>query len=181
MSKYQQDEETLHRLKTGDHRHWKHFFDSHLEAFQLFLAKYGSLQRDAALDLYQEAVVILHRNITGGKLEAPLRASLQTYLFGVGKNLCRRKGSNLLAFPADLPDLPLNPIEEEEERRHNAALVKGLLARIDEKCRQFLTLIFLEERPQAEIVAQLAIPTAEAFRKRKHDCLKKMRGAVDEF
>ena len=176
MSKYKQDEDSLSQLKTGDHRHWKRFFDGHLEAFQLFLFKHGSVSRETALDMYQEAIVIMHRNITSGKLDAPLRAGLQTYLFGIGKNLCRRKGSNLLSFPADLPDLPSDPMAEAEDHKHNVTRVKALLARIDEKCRQFLSMIFLEEMPQEDILRHLSIPSSEAFRKRKHDCLKKMRG-----
>ncbi|MEK7256057.1 MAG: hypothetical protein AAB316_14995, partial [Bacteroidota bacterium] len=137
MSKYRQDDERLNVLKTGSHPAWKSFFDDNLEAFLLFVMKYGRVQRDQAFELYQDSIIILHRNVTGEKLATPLRSSLQTYLFGIGKNLCRRSGSSHLSFPADLPEVPLNPFEEEDEQRHNAALVKNLLNQIGEKCRDF--------------------------------------------
>ncbi len=140
--------------------------------------KYGKASRAQAFDLYQEALIALHRNVTGGKVEAPLRASLQTYLFGIGKNLCRRAGEQHLSFPENLPELPENPFEEADTRRHNAALVQSLLNKIGEKCRTFLTLVFIEEQPQKDIMAALEIPSDEAFRKRKFDCLKKMRVAI---
>ncbi len=175
MSKYRQDEERLNELKTGNHRAWKRFFDENSEAFLLFTMKYGQTDREQAYGIFQEALVILHRNCTGGKLVPPLRSSLQTYLFAIGKNLCRRGGKNHLQFPENLPDLPENPFELDDERRHNAALVKSLLGRIGDKCREFLTLVFLEEMPQVDIMQQMEIPSDEAFRKRKFDCLKKMR------
>ena len=175
MSKYLQDEELLAELKTGHQRAWKQFFDEHLEVFQLFVMKYGKVSREQAFERYQEAIIILHRNISDHKLEMPLRASLQTYLFGIGKNLCRRQGNSQLNFPDEIPDIPQYPFEELEERKHNATLVKGLLRKIGDKCRQFLTMIFLEELETEQIMSTLDIPSPEAFRKRKHDCLKKMR------
>lgn len=178
MSKYRQDDERLNLLKTGSHPAWKSFFDDNADPFLLFVMKYGKVQRDQAFELYQDAIIILHRNVTGEKLAAPLRSSLQTYLFGIGKNLCRRSGGSHVTFPTDLPDVPLNPFEEEDERRHNAALVINLLNRIGDKCREFLTLVFLDEVPSKDIIKDLNIPSEEAFRKRKHDCLKKMRGMI---
>ena len=178
MSKYSQDDEQLKRLKTGDHRVWKQFFDEHIEAFLLFTMKYGKVQREEAYGIYQDAIVIFHRNVTAGKLEPPLRSSLSTYIYGIGKNLCRRKPGTNLSFPENLPELPQTPFEEEDDRRYNAAIVKNLLERIGEKCREFLTMVFLEEKQQEEIMGQMEIPSAEAFRKRKHDCLKKMRALI---
>lgn len=178
MNRYSQDEDQLERLKSGNHREWKEFFDLHLEAFVLFVIKYGQVQKDEAYSIYQEAIVILHRNITRGKLTAPLRSSLSTYIYGIGKNLCRRKSNAMLSFPENLPELPQSPFEEEDNRRHHAAVVKSLLQRIGEKCREFLTMAFLEERGQEEIMERMDIPSPEAFRKRKHDCLKKMRALI---
>ncbi len=178
MSNYKQDEAQLLKLKTGNHREWKHFFDEHIEAFLLFVMKYGHLQREEALSIYQETIVIFHRNVTNLKLEPPLRSSLSTYIYGIGKNLCRRKTGTSLTFPENLPEIPQTPFEEEDERRHNAAVVKNLLKRIGEKCREFLTMVFLEEKPQEDIMSQMDIPSPEAFRKRKHDCLKKMKALI---
>jgi RNA polymerase sigma factor (sigma-70 family) len=178
MSKYRQDEERILQLKTGDRRVWKQFFDEQLDAFLLFVMKYGKGSREQAFEVYQEAIIILHRNVTEEKLIAPLRASLQTYLYGIGKNLCRKRCNEHLVFPADIPDVPQNPFETDETQMHNAALVKNLLQQIGEKCREFLTLVFLEELPQPDIMARLEVPSDEAFRKRKFDCLKKMRGLL---
>jgi RNA polymerase sigma factor (sigma-70 family) len=178
MSKYQQDDELLKRLKSGNHRVWKELFDNNIDAFILFVMKYGKLQQDEAYGIYQEAIVIFHRNVTSGKIEPPLRSSLSTYIYGIGKNLCRRKTSTNLSFPENLPELPQTPFEELDERRHNAAVVKSLLARIGENCREFLTMVFLEEKQQDDIMVQMEIPSPEAFRKRKHDCLKKMRALI---
>lgn len=178
MTRYSQDEAQLARLNSGSHREWKEFFDQHVEAFILFVIKYGHVQREEAYNIYQEAVVIFHRNVTRGKLTTPLRSSLSTYIYGIGKNLCRRKTNTKLSFPENLPELPEFPFEEEDNKRHNAAIVKNLLDRIGEKCRSFLIMVFLEEKQQEEIMDRMEIPSSEAFRKRKHDCLKKMRALL---
>lgn len=178
MDKYGQDEKRLERLKTGSHRDWKLFFDDHLEAFLLFVMKYGQINKDEALEIYQEAIIIFHRNVTNGRLVTPLRSSLSTYIYGIGKNLCRRKPGSNLSFPENLPDLPQTPFEEEENRRHNVIWVKSLLERLGGKCREFITMTFLDEKSMEEIMSTMDIPTPEAFRKRKHDCLKKIRSLI---
>ncbi len=99
MSKYRQDEKLLKDLKNGDRNRWHRFFDDHRQPFAAFLIKYGHVDNVEADQLYQEAVVLLHRNIREDKLQTPLRSSLRTYLFAIGKNLCRKRGRSKLTFP----------------------------------------------------------------------------------
>jgi len=179
MSKYRQDEKLLIQLKSGDRQRWHSFFDDNRQPFAAFLIKYGNVDSDEADQMYQEAIVLLHRNIREGKLETPLRSSLRTYLFAIGKNLCRKRGRSKLTFPDEVPDLPENPIEEEHDRHHCAELVSRLLNKLGGMCQQFLTLVFIEEKEPKEVCDLMKIPSPEAFRKRKFDCLRKMRKLVE--
>lgn len=175
MNKYRQDEILLAQLQKDDRQQWHSFFDEHRQPFAAFLIKYGMVDADEADQMYQEALVLLHRNIREGRLSAPLRSSLRTYLFGIGKNLCRKKGRSKLSFPDEVPDIPENPIEEEHERHHCEVLVSQLLNKLGGMCQEFLTLVFIEEKEASEVCAAMDIPSQEAFRKRKFDCLKRMR------
>lgn len=179
MSNYRQDEKLLMQLKNGDRQRWHRFFEDNRQPFAAFLVKYGNVNNNEADQMYQEAIVLLHRNIREERLVTPLRSSLRTYLFAIGKNLCRKRSQSKLIFPDEVPDLPENPIEDEHHRRHCAELVSRLLNKLGGMCKQFLTLVFIEEKPAREVCELMQIPSPEAFRKRKFDCLRKMRRLVE--
>lgn len=179
MSNYLQEEELLKKLKNGDRQCWHSFFIQQRRPFAIFVMKYSNVDEEEADQLYQESIVILHQNIREGKLLSPLKSSLRTYLFGIGKNLCRKRYRSNLTFPEQIPDLPENPIDDAHHRLHCADLVKRLLEKIDSNCRQFLTLVFIEEKPAKEVCQIMQIPSPEAFRKRKFDCLRRMRSLLN--
>ncbi len=54
-----------------------------------------------------------------------------------------------------------------------------MLNKLGGMCRQFLTLVFIEEKEAVEVCQLMQIPSQEAFRKRKFDCLRKMRKLVE--
>lgn len=175
MSNYGKDETVFRQLQMGNRTAWEAFFHEHKEAFKGFVKKYGRVDEELAEAMYQEAVVLLHRNIRAARLQLPLRSSLRTYLFGIAKNLCRQHQHKALNFPSELPDLPDNWFEQKVEQQHNVALVRSLLERLGGMCREFLKMVFIEERHQEEVCRLMQIPSPEAFRKRKHDCLKRIR------
>lgn len=175
MSNYRQDEELLQGLRGGNRELWQSFYREHEQPFVAFVIKYGGLDNVEADALYQEAIVLLHRNIREGRLLAPLRSTLRTYLFGIAKNLCRKHGRGNISFPGTLPDIPENQMEVQQAQQHHAALVAHLLKSLGGMCEKFLRLVFIEERDQDEVSRLMQIPSAEAFRKRKHDCLKRIR------
>ncbi len=175
MSNYGKDESVLRQLQMGNRKAWEEFFHEHREAFKGFVKNYGRVDEELAESMYQEAVVLLHRNIRSARLQPPLRSSLRTYLFGIAKNLCRQQHRNPLNFPPKLPELPDYWFEQKVEQQHNTALVRSLLERLGGMCSEFLRLVFIEEKTQEEVCRLMQIPSPEAFRKRKHDCLKRIR------
>lgn len=165
----------LRELQKGNRKSWEEFFHNNREAFKSFVFKYGRVDGEQADAMYQEAVVLLYRNIREGHLQPPLRSTLRTYLFGIAKNLCRQQNRSHLKFPSQLPEIAEEWFETKFDQEHYGELVRNLLERLSGMCSEFLRLVFIEEKSQEEVCALMHIPSPEAFRKRKHDCLKRIR------
>ena len=176
MSKYPDDDRKLSQLATDDSQAWKELYDELRSPFRLFIMKYGAMGPEAALELYQDAMVVLYRNIISGKLQPPLASALKTYLFGIGKILLKKRNEGTGNWDDDIPDLPVAPeVESRQDEAARAELVRQLLDKVGESCRQILELAYLRGSVMEAIAEELGLPSAGAARKRKHDCLKKMR------
>ncbi|MCB0585801.1 MAG: sigma-70 family RNA polymerase sigma factor [Phaeodactylibacter sp.] len=176
MSKYPDDDRRLQKLAAGQGQEWKSLYDEMRSPFRLFFIKYGAMPPEAALELYQEAMVVLYRNVVNGKLQPPLASTLKTYLFGIGKILLKKKDNTTGDWGDDIPELPVAPeVESQQEQKAKAELVRRLLDKVGEACRQVLELAFLKGYVMEAIAEELGLPSAGAARKRKHDCLKKLR------
>ena len=176
MGEFVKDDARLSLLATGRDEHWQTLYQEMRSPFRLYFLKYTELDSDAVLNLYQDAMVILHRKITQGDLAAPLRSSLKTYLFGVGKMLYRKQRGQSRQWDDEIPEVAVPPVvEDQAEQRERAELVRRLLAQLDEKCRAILTLVYIHGFSMEAAAEDLDISNAGAARKRKFDCLKKMR------
>lgn len=180
MDKYQDDENRLKRLQGGNEQEWKLLYDDLRSPFRLFFMKIAGLDPEEAGQLFHDTMVVLHRNVKGGKLEGPLQSSLKTYLFGIGKNVLRKKGRGG-DWETEIPDVAMIPeVENDHNQEANAALVRRLLAQIGEACRELLELVYLKGYVMEAVAKELNISNEGTVRKRKFDCLKKMRTLMEE-
>ena len=109
-----------------------------------------------------------------------MQSSLKTYLFGIGKVLCRKRFSGRkFDWTDEIPETgEAAEAETTAERRAKAELVRNLLDRIGEPCRQLLLLVYVRGFAMEAIAAEMDFPTEGAVRKRKYDCLRKLRSMV---
>ncbi len=176
MSKYPDDDLKLQLLAADKGQAWKELYDEMRSPFRLFFIKYAAMPPEGAVELYQDAMVVLYHNIINGKLQPPLASTLKTYLFGIGKMLLKKKAADTGNREDDIPDLPVEPeIESWQEQSAKAELIRRLLDKLGEPCRQVLELAYLRGFVMEAIAEELNLPSAGAARKRKHDCLKKLR------
>ena len=180
MGNYREDEKRLDLLKTGRDQAWKDWYDEMREPFRLFFIKYGAIEPETALSLFHDAMVIFHANVREQKLEAPLKSTLRTYLFGIGKILLKKQGIQLEnVIDGEIPEIPIQPnVETTAEQQENASLVRDLLNKLGEPCKSLLQLIYIKGYAMEAVAEELDIPSAGAVRKRKFDCLKKLRALM---
>lgn len=179
MSNYHADEATLKLLRTGNHESWRNFYDELRTPFRLYFLKFSGMDIKKVNELYQEAMVVFHRNVMSDKLTSPLQSTLRTYLFGIGKILCKKQGENTQNWDSDIPDIPITPqIEIIEDWRDKAEQARNLLNKVGEPCRELLSLIYIKGYVMEAVAEALDLPSTGAVRKRKFDCLKKLRSLL---
>lgn len=179
MSNYAADESRLQALATGSDAAWRVLYDDLRSPFRLFFLKHTSWEPERVNALYQDAMVVLHRKVTNGDLVAPLRSSLRTYLFGVGKMIYRKQGGTATKWEEEIPEVAIPPaVEDRIAQREQAAWIRNLLNRMDEKCRDILRKVYLEGYSMEAIAEELSLSGAGVARKRKFDCLQRMRKLI---
>lgn len=180
MSKYARDEDRLRELALGGDSSWRTFYDDLRSPFRLFFLKHTTWSPEQVGALYQDVMVVVHRKVTSGDLQAPLRSSLRTYLFGVGKMLYRKQGGSKVQWEEEIPDIAVPAsVEDQIAERERAAWVRDLLNRMDEKCREILELVYLRGFSMEAVAEDLQLSGAGSARKRKFDCLQRMRKLIN--
>ncbi len=171
------DSEVLEGFKHGNQRVMHGFYKEHREPFLAFIQKSFSLDPDAASEVYGDSFTALYLNVRNGKLELPLKSSLKTYLFAIGRNHALKKfRKRKEVYVEHLPEKGEGPaVESALEQQETIALVESLLQKMGEGCQKVLRMFYIEEEDFKSIAAALGVDKPASLRKKKFDCLKKMR------
>lgn len=157
------DRESLIRgLRSGDEIAWRQFLEEFGGPIRGVVATLG-LSLDDQEDIFQNTCLRVL-----GRIDS-LRdsASLGSWAIGIASHLAldllRRQSKSVPLDSTDLlppPPVPVAGIAEEMEQLEDAVRVRDALARIDTRCRDLLTALYLEEpRPSyREISARMGIP-----------------------
>jgi len=145
---------------------------------KLILSKGGS-SMDAE-DIFQEALLILHRKWSEGKLE--FTSSPETFLFSV----CRFLWKDEFKKRKRLPEQDLNDEEPAEDsdlaalylKEKQIGLIEKALLNIGEKCLRLLRGFYFEKKSMKELAEQLDLRNEILARKQKYKCLEKAREKV---
>lgn len=188
------NERFLEAIRQNDERTLKNFYDQNRSSFLAWSQRYYNMDDSTSLEIYQNAYLKMYMNIRVGKL-VKLSSKPVTYLYSIAKNMMRQhlrntgKGNSYtpieqmteeeLTFQSNqAPSFK----ERQEEQAENKALVKALLQKIGDPCRELLTRIFVHGEPASEIVESMNYSNEAVVRKRKSICLKRLREiAVDHL
>jgi len=134
----------------------------------------------SAEDVFQEAVIILDRNIRENKYERT--SSIKTYFFGIAKqywfNQRRRMNKTIHLEIPDGPDQSLN-IEDNLLQEDIRNLIDDILLKIGEQCKKVLSLYKLS-LSNKEISAELGLSSPELAKKYTYRCREKFKAYVLE-
>ena len=185
MSKYHQDEQWMKTIAAGDRTLLKELYLRFREPFLAFIQRHFQCTPQRATDIYPEAFSRFYFAIEEKKLQPPLKSSLKTYLFTVGKNLYHKRYLDAYhkkkSMEEQIPDRGSRPEAEAWlESEDNTHIVAELLAALDATCQRLLKLYFWKNYSAEAIGRELGIATPGAVRKRRFDCIKKMRRLLRE-
>lgn len=177
------DVRDLERIKQGDRLFLKELYRENRSAFTKWaLWRYTCSEEDIA-DIYQQAFVILYNNVKAGKFTGE-NSGIRTYLFGIGKNLLNKYVSTRKHQDDPLDDvqevfLSVDAANEGHETSHRQMLVQSLLRKVGEPCRSILIKYYFENYTMEAIAENLGYKSALVARKRKCECLMKIRKALN--
>ena len=142
----------------------------------LLFVKKNNGSEDEAKDVFQDAIIILHKKAKEG---IELRVALKSYFFSICRNLWLmqlRKKKRLtviddLEFQETEPDI-IRKIEQTQQEN----IFYKYYQRLPEQCRRILNLFF-SKMPMKTIAEELN--TSESYiKKRKHVCKEKLVAAI---
>lgn len=144
-----------------------------------YIGRRGGTVQDAQ-DVFQDALVILYEQATGGTLV--LTASASTYLLSISRNLWHQE----LRRRARLPHEPLPPewepaaSEEEPVPPDLAGAVRDYVAQLNEKCKSLLLGFYYFQQPLAQLAEAHGYRSVRSATVQKFKCLERLRRAVRE-
>ena len=172
------DPELIDRIGQGDQTALEEVYKIHRQRIQQYVIRNSGNLQDAQ-DLYQEVILAFYRNVTAGRL-TKLSGKLSTYLYKLAKNQwCDRlrlhEPFQELLSTADYP------AEVVPDAANQDAFLRRMLDQLDERCRRILLLYYFERLSMRDVAEQVGLPNGESAKKRKCDCLQKLRKLAERY
>ena len=141
-----------------------------------YVGRRGGSEQDAQ-DVFQDAVVILYEQATGGTLV--LTASPSTYLLSISRNLWRQELRRRARLPHQaLPTAVDLAAEEPEALAEPAFAVLDYVEQLGEKCKSLLLSFYYFQQPLAQIAETRGYRSVRSATVQKFKCLERLRNSV---
>lgn len=138
----------------------------------------NSGNRSDAEDIFQEALIILFNKINSDHFE--LSSSLNTFLFGISKNLWHeqlRKNKKEISISIDGCNEPNTDEDLGFYIEENAKAKKAFLAfeQLGEKCKLLLNLFYYKKMSMVDIAKKLGFNSEAVAKNQKYRCIEKAK------
>ncbi|MEW7277742.1 sigma-70 family RNA polymerase sigma factor [Aquimarina sp. 2201CG1-2-11] len=165
-----EDQKILEGIKTGDEVVITAFYKKNMPYIRRYVLQNSGSELDVE-DVFQDAMVLIYQKLKVEQIE--LYASLQTYFYGICKNIWRNRlrKNNKMVSAEDLLEAveALDPdIVEEIERNEEAHVYRKHFVNLSEACQKVLNMVF-----NGKSMRQIAESTGytEGYaRKKKFEC-----------
>jgi RNA polymerase sigma-70 factor (ECF subfamily) len=181
---YQRDQELIQDVRNGNSSALDEFYLLNRREFLKWSEKLFGLDSAKAMDIYQDAILILYENIKRGKL-SHLNSSLKTYLYGIGKNLTLNKMAREKAEKKRWQEV--YSFEETEEitlypdvREESLDAVKSCLEGLSNRNQAILKLYYYRRLPLKLIAEQLGYENVDVVKNQKVRCIKYLKKLVED-
>jgi RNA polymerase sigma factor (sigma-70 family) len=140
------------------------FYLSHRTEFLKWSYKTYGLQPETAIDIYQDAVIVLFENYRKGKLN-DLRATVKTYFYGIAKNIIfvyLKKQSRQTAYTDVFPDADSADVQHckemdaaQEWTDNTIEIINRAVESLPAKGQEIIHLFYYEKKSLREITGIL--------------------------
>jgi RNA polymerase sigma factor (sigma-70 family) len=166
----------IKHIKSGDKTALEAVYTRFRKEFLLYTTRFPVSDEDA-LDIYQDAVVVLYENIISGKLNT-LSSSLKTYLFSIGKYQLYNR-LKLKIATEDIANFEFILKEEKQEEflmaEENIAKLQRAYNELGEQCQKVLKLFYHDNLTLEDIMVNLNYNSKDVVKSQKSRCLKQLK------
>lgn len=169
------DEEIINSILSGEYKKPARRLYNYFPVIKKFIQKNNGNKEDAE-DIFQDALLVFFKRVRSGPFQ--LSSSLDTYLFGICKNLwleeLRRKKKVLASdtlSASSIDESFATTIEENKkaEKAFNAISMLG------EKCRELLRMFYYKKSNMREIAKKLGFAGEAGAKNQKYRCIEKAK------
>ncbi len=135
--------------------------------------------REDAQDIFQEALLILHKNIA--REDFQLTSSLKTYLYAISKNLWlktlrqRKLMTSLENQESDDPTQSAYVDQPQDNDDRTTHFVQQLLARIPLHCQKIIRYVFYQNEPVDKVALKMGYNNPHTASNIKYKCIQQIK------
>lgn len=181
----QKRNEWLAQIKMGNTEAIEMIYRTYRDDFVEWLKSNTNCDEQRALDVFQESVLALYKNIKAEKLKH-FTSSIKWYLFSIGKKIHitqMRKKKVKINFMADVPDIGesvLTPSLRDDTKDRQEAYILKALKHMSDPCYTILYLFYYEKEKITAIAQKLGYKNANIASIQKGRCIKSLRRLVEK-
>lgn len=181
---HQNPNSIIELLKQGDKKTLEKIYLDHREGFLNFAKKYNVKVEDA-IDIYQDAILILRENAINGRID-DLKSNVSTYLYAIGKyriyHNFRVQSKTIVKNDFDLVEENLDfdvnlygPVLTKEQ-----TLLKKYYNQLGDRCKSILNLFYYQGYNLDEIRTILNYSNKKVLKSQKSRCIKQLKDLIDK-
>ena len=141
-----------------------------------YISRRGGSAQDAQ-DVFQDALIILYEQATGGPLV--LTAAVSTYLLSISRHLWHQEQRRRARLPlAALPAEWALAAEEEEAPGEPAFAVLDYVEQLSEKCKSLLLSFYYFQQSLSQLAETHGYRSVRSATVQKFKCLERLRHAA---
>ena len=171
-------------IKQGDKVALEKIYLENREGFIHFARKYNVSEEDA-IDIYQDAIIILRENAVNGKIDE-LQSNISTYLFAIGKYRIYQNfrvqsrteltsDFNLVEENFDFDVNLYGQVLTKEQR-----LLKKYYGELGDRCKSILNLFYYQGYSLDEIRDILNYSNKTVLKSQKSRCIKQLKDLINK-
>lgn len=174
------DSEILEILRNDEQAHTCIYIQYKDYCLNYMVGKMG-IDREDALDLYQEATIVLYQNVKRGDFE--LKCTIRTYLCAICKNQClniRKSNYNSKIFLSDEIDENITDWYDEhtEEQNRKISLIIEQLNELKSKnyeCYERIQAFYYDKLSLEDITNKFGFKNVNSAKEQLSKCRKKIK------
>ena len=177
------DQAIIQNILKGDEREVAKLYNQYKSDFIRWAMYKFSVEKEDALDIFQDAVISFYKNIKQGRIQS-FDYSAKTYLFAIGRNLLLNKAKYEQRFDRDLEDFEkIIPLSAPDPIKADASVtdfIDSILKQLGEPCYTLLKLFYYDSYSMESIAREIKSKSANVAKAQKSRCIKSLRKLVLE-